>query len=344
MAGNVKLVFTISKQAMKLVKAGKAVIESGGVRALDGSLLELAKPAVQTFTNGAMSNITSPINLVSSLANNVQAAFIQKGVNTANAKLDVSLEKLDQIQTAINGLSNANVLGWVNCAFGMANCAISVAGFYMTLEKLNEVSQKIDTLTDKIERQKRNDDIERFDKFRLNINSDIAALQSNEFNSNQTNIENHLAEIASFLKRVIAEFENKEIDGQLGCCLIFNLAIAFAQELKEYSAQFYYEKGTFPPNYESYLQILESINSDSFKNYLKQFLIFECMQIPMEERYAAYSGATYGIEYQLGNLEYNRQLVQQIEQKEYMAFDSYLLDRIKNGSCFEVEDTVCIYA
>ena len=226
----------------------------------------------------------------------------------------------------------------------MANCAISVAGFYITLEKLNEVSRKIDMLADKIEHQKRKEDIERFDKFLLNINSDIAALQNNEFKSNETNIEDHLAEMSSFLKRVIKEFENKEIDGQLGCWLIFNLAIAFAQELKEYSAQFYYEKGTFPPNYDSYLQVLERINSDSFKDSLKRFLIFECMQIPMKERYVVYSGATYGVEYQLGNLEYNKQLVQQIEKKDYMNFDNYLLNQIKTGSCFEVEDKVCIYA
>ena len=80
MAG-VELAFEISKDAMKLVKAGKAVVSSGGVRMLDGTLVELAKPVAKAVGN---SNPMNPLTFVSSLSNNVQSVFIQKGVNKAN--------------------------------------------------------------------------------------------------------------------------------------------------------------------------------------------------------------------------------------------------------------------
>ena len=80
MAG-IELAYEISKDAMKLVKAHKAVISSGGVRMLDGSLFELAKPIAQT-AGGA--GPFGPLTFVSSLGNNIQSVFIQKGVNKAN--------------------------------------------------------------------------------------------------------------------------------------------------------------------------------------------------------------------------------------------------------------------
>lgn len=80
MAG-VELAYEISKDAAKLVKAGKAVVSSGGVRLMDGSLYELAKPVAKTVGSNSPLN---PLTFVSSLTNNVQSFYIQKGVNKAN--------------------------------------------------------------------------------------------------------------------------------------------------------------------------------------------------------------------------------------------------------------------
>ena len=82
---DVVLAYKISKNAMKLVKAGKAVVSSGGVRMLDGSLVELAKPVAQTVGGSPL----SPLTFVSSIGNNIQSAFIQKSVNKANRSLKV---------------------------------------------------------------------------------------------------------------------------------------------------------------------------------------------------------------------------------------------------------------
>ena len=77
---DVVLAYKISKNAMKLVKAGKAVVSSGGVRSVTGELIELAKPVAKTVNSSSL----SPLTLVSSLGNNVQSIFIQRSVNKAN--------------------------------------------------------------------------------------------------------------------------------------------------------------------------------------------------------------------------------------------------------------------
>lgn len=339
MAGNVKLAFTISKDAAKLIRSGKAVLESGGVRSLNGNFIELARPAVDSVVG----NLSSPITMISSLGNNVQSGFIQHGVNKANAKLDVSLEKLDQIQTAINGLSHTNALGWVNCAFGMVNCGISLAGFYMALQKIEGVSDQISKLTGMVERKIVNDHLEIFERYCSYIRSDIAVLMEESISElESTNIPDHIEDISAFLKRVIREFENKEIDGVLGCQLIFSLSIAFAQEIKAYSSRYYYQKGKLPANYEHWISVLDSINSDVFKEYLKQFLIFDWQEISTQERYTIYSAIIFGVQEQLGNLEYTKETVLRISEENYMHMDGFLLDKLNTNQFYEKDGKVCI--
>lgn len=290
MSGKVELVYTVSKKGYELVKAGKAVISSGGLRMPDGSLLELAKPAVQGFTG----SVSSPLTLASSLSNNIQSGFIQHGVNQANQKLDLSLEKLDRLERTVDALaSRSNVLSWASCAFSMANCGISIAGFYITLKKMDQVSAQISTLIDKIDRAMVNEMQERYHKYRLNLSSDLGLLQTFRSEVTKTpSFEINLNEIAAFLGRIISEFESRTIDGVLGCSLIFGLAVPFAQGVREYSTRFYYENGGFPANYDSWLEMLRRIDSETFQNLLKNFLVFDHPELRMEERYAAFSGGT----------------------------------------------------
>ena len=339
MFGEQKIAFTVSQKAINLVQSGKAVISSGGVRLLDGSLAELAKPAVEI----ASKSVASPITMVSSLANNVQSGFIQHGVNKANKKLDVTLETLDRIEQAVGALSKSNILSWASCAFSMANCGISIAGFYMTLKKMDQISAQISALSDKIDRAIISEMMERYDRYRLNLNSDLGLLQTFRPEVSKTpSFEEHLNEIAAFLKRTIAEFEAHEIDGILGCNLIFGLAVPFAQDIGEYSTQFYYENRRYPANYLQWVGILERINSDTFKSYLKSFMLYDHPELGMEERYAAFSGAICSNQLQLGNLAFSQELVKQLPQKEYIALDDLISYKIHNNQFREESKLACI--
>lgn len=342
MVGNQELVYTISREALNMVKKGHAVLSSGGVRDHAGKLIELAKPAVKK-TSG---NLSSPITLVSSLANNIQSGFIQKGVNQANTKLDISLDKMEQIQSCVNSLAKTNVLNWINCGIGIANCGITIAGFQMTLKRLNEVSEQIQELKNYID----NNDIENylrlFRTYKGYINSDINYIEDIQ-KKNLSIIQDrvtaeHLEDIKTYLEDIIDAFKNRKIDGELGCTIIFNLGIAFAKEVNAYSAQYYYETGKTPPNYDAWIAVLESINSPSFKEHLKQYLFFECPQMKIEDKYSTFSTAIFTIENQLGELSYTQNLITQISHNEFINFDEFLIQRIHNNQYYEFDDKICI--
>lgn len=352
MAGKVELGFTISKNAAKLIKKGAAQLSSGGVRGCDGKLIELAKPAVSS----AAGKLTSPVTMVSSLANNVQSGFIQHGVNKANRKLDVTLDKLDALQRAVGKLGSSAALGWVNCAVGIANCGISIAGFYMTLSKLDEISEQIKNLSDKWETDRRSDDIERFDKYSNFIWSDIGKLErllksgddSNALKEKFYNItagggiSDHIDEISAYLKRIIEAFQKKTIDGEFGCNIIFNLSIALAKEIKEYSAVCFYLEGEFPENMDRWLQVFNSIDSDIFKDVLKEYLTFECSGVSRNNQIVAYAAAVGGIEQMMGEIAFTKNLVKSLPLNRYVDIDGFISGKLQDNEYEEIGEMVWI--
>ena len=128
---DVVLAYKISKNAMKLVKAGKAVISSGGVRLPNGALAELAKPVAQTVGCSPL----SPLTFVSSIGNNIQSVFIQKSVNKANKSLKVLKKQGVEIIKDLD-LIHADTLEIKN---GMASM----------MDELYDVNQSVALLNDK---------------------------------------------------------------------------------------------------------------------------------------------------------------------------------------------------
>ena len=147
----IKMGFEVSKEAVKLVRTGKAIYSSGGVRLLDGTLFELAKPVVQT---AGSSSPLSPLTLVSSLGNNVQSVFIQKGVNKANRGIkvlkkqgveiikDMDLIHADTIEIKQGMISMMDELYGVNQGVDLLNSKADIS-----LLKMNQLQNMVSGLT-----------------------------------------------------------------------------------------------------------------------------------------------------------------------------------------------------
>lgn len=130
----VEVGFEISKEAWKLVKAGKAFISSGGVRLADGSLFELAKPIAKV---AGKNSPLSPLTLVSSLGNNVQSVFIQKGVNKANRNIKILKKQGVEIIKDLN-LIHADTLEIKQ-------------GMVSLMDELYDVNRSVDLLNSKVD-------------------------------------------------------------------------------------------------------------------------------------------------------------------------------------------------
>ena len=141
---DIVLAYKISKKAMKLVKAGKAVISSGGVRLPSGELIELAKPVAQAAGSGPL----APLTLISSLGNNVQSVFIQKSVNKANRGIE------DLKKQGVEILSDINLIH--------ADTLEIRQGMVSVLDEIHDVNQSVDL---------------------LNMKADFNLLQMNQLNS-----------------------------------------------------------------------------------------------------------------------------------------------------------------
>jgi hypothetical protein len=330
MVGDIEMAYAITKESLKLVEDGKAVISSGGVRGLNGRLIELAKPALKLSNE----TVASPISLIPSVENKVN-----KSIN----KLDITLDKLDIMQSSLDSIVINEALGWANCAIGIVNCGISISGFAVTLNKLNDISDKLELINCKIEREIFNNIRERYELYCSYIKADIGRMEIEDYSVlNDTSIPDHLNQTYNYLNRIIRSFENNEMDREVACNIIYSLSVAFAREVKEYSTRYYYETGIFPANYKEWNELLNYLVREEFSIILKNYLIFECPQYTTRERYIAYGSAMYSVQYQIGDVLYGKELVQRLEKKEYFRLDEILMERIDKLDYTEISNKICI--
>ena len=282
------LVWTFSKAALKLVKAGKAVISSGGIRLLNGTMYEMAKPIVSnTLSHGfggiSLGPVGAVLNIASSLASNVQCGFIQKGIDAANFKLDEVITHLGRLETAMQGLNGIRALSWINSAFSLANSGISVAGFYMTLTKLKGIEEQLQAFFNRYKQDRNGDTVEQFRNFMLDMRNDLHYLQqkivNNTFDKDsfihrEPFIEEHLNHTAAFIKRILTEFSENRIDGRIGCQIAFMLSVVYSQVVNEYCCQYYYLHHVSHTLFQDWSGVLGEINSPIFIEHLKGYLAF----------------------------------------------------------------------
>ena len=187
----VKMTFAISKSAAKLVKAGKAILSSGGVRDLTGQMIEMVKPVAPVASKAKLSlnPVLGGINLASSIGSNIQCAFIQQGVNAANAKLDDVMVRLEKMSRALSSLQTVQTLSWIGTSFSLANCGISVAGFYLTLSRLDRINGQLKEFYDRYKQDRQNDKIMRFNEILDNLKSDIGMLRNRAVNKTFTEMD-----------------------------------------------------------------------------------------------------------------------------------------------------------
>lgn len=331
MNGKVEIMYTISKKAYGLIKKGKAVVQSGGVRALDGTLVELAVPATQIMSDG-VSSISAPgiacqiVNLVSSIGNNVQSAFIQKGVNQANKKLDKLLDVYNGIFNELHALAAFEV---ANLALNLINIGVSVKNFSDIKDQINCVKHNLDSLTLHVKKMELYDYISDCNKYLSYIENCHEELIHTKYKEHlPVSVSNSISEIESYLKKIICLFNNRDIDGTIGCNIILSLVPYYVQIVKEYSVVYYYTYEKLPNVYYKCNEILESLNSEFFKKALKAYLMIDCAEISAIDMYRSFSGITFSINANSYNFQYFEKLLKVLPQKDYENLDKIIMDKI----------------
>lgn len=349
-----EIMFSISKKAVELIKAGKAVLDSGGVRSLSGQMIEMAKPIATTITRTA--NVATKfgphlasVNLASSLANNVQYGILQHSVNLANGKLDSIIKQLGFLTNAMQGLQQVQVLSWVNLAFSLANCGISVAGFYMTLNKLGQLKNKFNQFSALYEHDRENSYVEDYRNYQMLLKNHLSFLQERykndtfdrqSFLRRETAIENDLTRTENYLRKVLKAFQAKTINGKDGCQIVFTLCIVYAQTVNEFCCQYFYSHGIQHPMFKDWISVLDEIDSPAFHEFLKQYFTFdrEYLSVSPKLKQAAHYILFDSVGQQKNRLMLCADTIKQIPEEQYVHLDDLLNQEVFSSLSIEIPE------
>lgn len=332
----VKLVYTISKKAYNLVKNGGAILQSGGVRNLDGSLMELAVPGVQDAKGFSIpGNVLPGINVVSSIANNVQSAFIQKGVNEANRKLNEVLKSQAIMLDKLNMVSGLQIM---NLAAGFVTLSVSIKSFADIKRQLDDVKGMLTELAQHIQKKEIYDYIEDYIKYASYTTNCIESMRNTA--SIDIVTANSLASVEAFLSRIIRMFNEREIDGNLGCEIIFGLTPCYVEAVKMYSSMYYYIYKEIPDIYNKCVIVLDDLNSETFSNMMKKYFICNSRELSMANLYKGFSGITALVEHSMDDLIFSPQKWNALSQKEYMNLDQILQKKVISGDSVAYDDDI----
>lgn len=240
---NVEMVYKVSKKALKMVQQGLAEWTKGGIRDIKSKkIIELAKPVA---------------------------------VNKVN--------KEKMLKSIAQDMKASNALAWVNTALNLANLGVSVAGFYLTLTRMESLQGEIHQFITRYKSDRNADQLEKYKTHLMNITSNLNFLQ-NRYESNdydkqifiirEVDIEKECNETAGFLEKILEQYQSHEIDERLACQILFTLTPAYAQLVNEYCCQYYCTHQMAHQLLESWMNIIDQINSDSFRTFMKREMIF----------------------------------------------------------------------
>ena len=238
-----QLVYKLNKSALEMLRSGKAVPTSGGIRDIEtGRMLAQAKPVMtKTFTQKEM---------LAQLANSVQMV---------------------------------QALSWINIAISLVNVGVSVVGFQQTLNKMESMHGDIRRFIDSYDANHRSDTLEQYENHLQKIKNHLSYLQSRytaavfdqrDFMNSRADIESECIETANFIGKTMNALLSGHMETRLACQIIFTLAPVYAQLVNEYCCQYYCLCRQKHNQFDFWVSRLEEINSEEFRTFMKKQMAF----------------------------------------------------------------------
>ncbi len=325
---DIELTVRMPREVYELVKSGQAKFSSGGVRLLNGRMLKMYEL----------------------IGESAQDPLAQKGVgllkelcrgNAANRAL---LKELGQAIDIGNALTQRNFeslmklkqLSWIQVGLEAVNCVATVACFAVVNKQLTDISGRLSQFIDEYRKDK-------VDEIRILVSNLITAngiLKNFNFtDTGITQIAEYLNQAQIRIQNLASDYENNEYGtGKDTFQLLYNLTSAYTSVLKEYGAQYYYHSGDFPPLYDSWLDTLDYVDRDAFKNCLKRSIWILEPTATSEQMADAFNFSINAIHMQALSLIEYRELIKILPEEAYRNFDEFLKAKMEKGEVEVIDD------
>jgi len=255
--------YTHSPEAEKAVDSGEAAFSSGGARRLNGTMLDMAKPL--SFTLDELKEMVS---------DNEQVNALDEKVMRITAKLGLSEQ----------GLQELSRIEWLNNALIGQVYSLTYAGFKHTLMGIEFISSHLSDLSQYIRQRDLADIKEKTEKYISYLDADAKKLNLPKFDVTSSNVDEHLNDIAAFIRRNYDGVLNETIDGFLASSIIEALIVPFTTVMAMYAIRFYYDNGTSAGGSDKWAELIYSISSSNrFKEKLQYYVHLET-ELPFRDK------------------------------------------------------------
>lgn len=247
--------YSHSPEAEKAIESGEVAISTGGARRSDGTMMDMAKPL--SFTLDELKEMVSD----------------EKQFMVADKKIKQIGEKL---QLSEEGMQEISRIGWLNnAAIGQAY-SMTYAGFQRTLSGLEYIASNMEEFRQYVRQRDFNDLKEKTERFITYLESDMRKLELPRFDVTNSNVDEHINDIGSFIKRMYVGLLDGSEDGFFACIIINALIVPFTEVLKKYAVLFFYDNGVTAGGCNKWSKLISDISSDQrFREKIQYYIHLE---------------------------------------------------------------------
>lgn len=317
--------FEFSQEAMELVDSGKAIISSGGIRRKGDrkGFQELAKPITLSVED-----------FFSFFENKEHALENDERLNNLENNVLLSQRANSELKECI----------WLNHILMEQAFILSYNGFKRTLESVEKVASQVYELDDYIRRRDKKDELEKVQKYINYMKGDAKKLELGQLDIINSNVEEHLGDIAAYIKRLLFEVENETEEAFENLQILFSLISPFSNVVRLYSALFYYEtNGSMPGGYSEWLELLNRISVSKFLRAKLSYYINLETQLPYKDKVIAINEVMRKTTLMKENIENEEYYLTHHTKEEYLTRKECICKKVKMNDYHMVDNDIVIF-
>ena len=320
------LLFEQSPEAIEAVKAGNAIVSSGGIRRKGETgtgFLEQAKPAALSVAD-------------------FQSIF--EGEEHA-LETDERLRQLDaQVKLSAAGMKEIEKIGWLNNAVIQRNYVLTYEGFRQTLYGLESVAHQLSEFEQYVRKRDIKQLVQNTQTFINYLKTDAGDLRSKKYNVTNGKIAEHLDQISALIKRLMSDLENNE-DAFIAVQIIMTLLPPFAYIVRKYSSLYFYENDgeLLPGDYEEWVSIISAVSGNKLFRDKTTYYINLKTCIPFKDKILLSKKISSGMTDLATGVEFDRNYIKSHSKEEYLSIEEQLRKKIDSKEYYVESHNLIVF-